>query len=109
MAPVDYKVQRMSRNEARKQVTKIVTATPGEIRFSGHALKELSADGLTTLDALNVLKSTASRINAEGELDKGSYRYRIETNFILVVVAFSPDGSGLSVVTAWDKRKRGKK
>ncbi len=78
---------------------------PENIRFSGHAIKELNADDLTVTDALNVLKSPDARIHQDGEFEKGSYRYRMETTNLVIVVAFSINGSSLNVVTAWDKRK----
>lgn len=52
MSPLDYKEQRLSRNEARKQISKIVSDNPGNIRFSKHAVEELENDDLTTADAL---------------------------------------------------------
>lgn len=105
MSPLDYKTSRLNRNEARKQVTKVMKEHPGNLYFSNHALKELEKDDLTTLDALNILKSSDSKILKDGELEKGSYRYRIETTNIMVVIAFREDGKGISVITAWDKRK----
>lgn len=88
-------------------MSEIVRRFPENVQFSRHALQELENDDLTTVDAWNVLKGT-SRINKEGELVNGSYRYRLETNFIMLVIAFWPDGKGLNVVTAWDKRKKGR-
>ena len=79
------------------------------MRFSRHALEELTKDDLTTVDGWNVLKSGDARIVDEGEFEKGTYRYRIETNYIMIVVTFQSDGNGLFVVTAWDKRGKGKK
>jgi uncharacterized phage infection (PIP) family protein YhgE len=105
MSPNDYKDQRLSRNEARKQISKIMSQSPGNARFSKHAIEELDKDGLTTADAINVLKSTDAKIFKDGEWENGNYRYRLETSHLLVVVGFWNDGTGLSVVTAWDKRK----
>jgi hypothetical protein len=105
MSPDDYREERLSRNEARKQITKILSQHPENIRFSRHALVELKNDDLTLTDALNLLKSPASKIHLEGEWENGNYRYRLETLNILVVVGFWQDGTGLNVITAWDKRK----
>lgn len=107
MSPIDYKASRLNRNEARKQVTKILSQHPEAVRFSRHALEELEKDDLTTGDALNVLRSPDSKIHKDGELEKGSYRYRVETNNILVVIGFQEDGNGLVVITAWRKGKGG--
>jgi hypothetical protein len=107
MSYIDLKSKKTDINKARKIVAEIVNTSPGNIQFSKHALEELKKDGLTTVDAWNVLKGT-SKIHQEGEFENGSYRYRLETNFILLVFAFWPSGKGLNIVTAWDKRKRGK-
>lgn len=84
-----------------------MSQTHGAVRFSRHALCELEKDGLTTVDALNILKSPDSKIHQDGEFENGSFRYRIETANIVVVVGFTVDGTGINVVTAWDKRKEG--
>ena len=106
MSPSDFKAQRLSKNEARKQVTKIISKHPANIYFSSHALEELDNDDLTTADALNVLKSPNSKIHKDGEFKNGSYRYRLETNNLMIVIAFQEAGDGISIITAWDKRKR---
>ena len=106
MSPFDYKTKRLDRNEARKLITKIMNTRPEKVFFSRHALEELKKDGLTTLDALNVIKSPGARIYTEGEFEKGSYRYRLETTNMMVVVSFLELGNGMIVVTAWDKRKK---
>lgn len=108
MSPLDFKSTKLGRAEARKQVAKIMAQYPEAVFFSKHAIQELMADDLTTVDALNVLKSPASRINQEGEWEKGSFRYRLETTNLMVVIAFQEDGKGLIVVTAWDKRRKGR-
>ncbi len=62
----------------------------------------MKKDGLTTVDVLNIIKSPSAKVLHEGELEKGTYRYRLETGSITVVVAFSSQTS-LVVVTAWRK------
>lgn len=104
MSPVDYKTHRLSRSEARKQIAKIMNHLSGKFYFSHHTRIELENDDLTTGDALNVLKSPDPKINIDGEFERGSYRYRLETNHLMVVIAFQEDGEALTVVTAWDKR-----
>ena len=106
MSTFDYKTKRLDRNEARKLIAKIMNHTPQRVFFSRHALEELKKDGLTTLDAVNVIKSPGARIYTEGEFEKGSYRYRLETANMMVVVTFLELGDGMIVVTAWDKRKK---
>jgi hypothetical protein len=108
MSPIDFKSKRTDIRKARKLVAEIVSSYPENVHFSAHSLIELKKDGLTTVDAWNVLKSTDAKILKDGEFVSGSYRYRLETNFILLVIAFWPNGKGLNVVTAWDKRKKGR-
>jgi hypothetical protein len=74
MSPSDYKEQRLSRNEARKQISKVMSLHVENVRFSRHALKELENDNLTPTDALNVLKSLDAKIIQDGELENGNYR-----------------------------------
>ena len=107
MSPSDYRVQKLSRNEARKQISEMMKQHPENVRFSRHAIIELQKDNLTTTDVLNVLKSPDSKIYKEGEWENGSYRYRLETSYLSIVIGFWVDGSGFNIVTAWDKRKGG--
>ena len=105
MSPSDFSIERLNRQEARKLIAKIVSKTPHRVRFTGHAVRELMDDGLTETDGWNVLSSPDAKIHHEGEFEKGSFRYRLETTNLMVVVAFTADGTSLVVVTAWDKRK----
>lgn len=99
MSNVDKK---LDRNQARKRIACIVNNTPELLRFSRHALEELKSDKLTTVDVLNVMKSSDAQIVDEPEFENGSYRYRLGTKKIMVVVAFDSPKS-LVVVTAWRK------
>lgn len=90
-------------------MAKIMSHHPENVRFSKHAMVELANDDLTPTDALNVLKSPDAKIHREGEWENENYRYRLETSNLLIVVGFWSDGTGLNVVTAWDKRKGSKK
>ena len=105
MSPSDYKDEKLNRNEARKQIARIMSQSPQNVRFSRHAIEELADDGLAVTDAINVLVSPDSKIHQDGELENGNYRYRLETSNLVIVLGFWRDGSGLNVVTAWDKRK----
>jgi hypothetical protein len=57
----------------------------GTVIFSGHALEEMRKDKLTTVDCTNVLRGG---VVAPGEWERGSWRYRVRTNVISVVVTF---------------------
>lgn len=109
MSPSDYKLEKLNRNEARKLAAKIMSQTPQNVRFSRHAIEELTHDDLTTTDAINVLTSPDSRIHQDGEWENGNYRYRLEISNLMIVIGFWKDGYGINVVTAWDKRKGRKK
>lgn len=81
--------------EARRRIRE--TLRRGVTRFSRHALEELHADGLTTMDCEHVLRGGWVE---PGELVHGTWRYRVRTPRACVVVAFRP-GLELVVVTAW--------
>ena len=107
MSSINYRKDRLNCQQARKQIAIIMLEHPSKVHFTRHALEEMGFDKVTTVDVLNILKSSSSKIYDQGELEKGSYRYRLETNNYIIVIAFQPDGKTLVVVTAWDKRKGG--
>jgi len=100
----DFRSHKLNKNQARKLISNIANNFPSHIRFSRHAIEELKKDKLTTSDALNVIKSKDSKILSDPELEHGSYRYRLETSNIMVVISFDSDTS-LVVVTAWRRKK----
>ena len=69
----------------------------GRFTFSSHAVDEMSADGLATVDCVNVLRGGVVR---PAEYERGSWRYRVETQRITVVVVFRSTEQ-LVVITAW--------
>lgn len=69
----------------------------GAVTFSRHALEELRADQMTTVDAVNVIRGGVVK---PGEFDHGTWRYRVQTARMTVVVAFRSEHE-LRVVTAW--------
>ena len=73
----------------------------GIVYFSKHSLNELAADGRTERDASNVLR--AGRIFEPAEWKDDSWRYRVHTARMCVVIAFD-SVSRTVVVTAWEKR-----
>jgi hypothetical protein len=81
--------------DARQRIQQILVS--GTVNFSGHGLKEMAKDGLTTVDCTNVLRGG---VVEPPELREGTWRYRVRTNRIYVVVAFR-SGMHLVVVTAW--------
>jgi len=102
MSSIDYRSKRLNKTEACKLIVEIANRYPENIRFSAHALEQLKARALTTSDVFNVLKSPHARILSDAEFENGSFRYRLETSNIMVVIAFVSKTSFV-VVTAWRK------
>ena len=92
--------RRLAQKEARKLLSEILAS--GVLHFSNHARKEMAVDNLTQNDVLNVL--AGGHITEPGELVNGSWRYRVRTDQIGVVVAFADSGR-VAVVTAWRTRR----
>lgn len=67
---------------------------------SKHACEEMAADGLQLGDCLNVLRAGVVQ---DPELVNGTWRYRVRTQRIVVVVAFR-DEAHIRIVTAWRTR-----
>ncbi|MDD4976106.1 MAG: DUF4258 domain-containing protein [Bacteriovorax sp.] len=107
MSIKNYKLNQIDKTQARKKIGEILRLSKEGPIFSKHALSELANDGLTTTDAVNVLKSCNARILRDGEFENGSFRYRLETAYILLVISFNQAGTKIIVITAWDKRTRG--
>ena len=80
---------------ARKLIRQILQT--GTVSFSTHALKEMAKDNLTTIDCTNVLRGG---VVEPPEFREGTWRYRVRTASLYVVVAFRSD-THLVVVTAW--------
>jgi hypothetical protein len=57
-----------------------------------HARKEMEKDGLTDVDAANVLRGGAVR---EAEWENGSWRHRVETPKMVFVATFDPEPAGM--------------
>lgn len=73
----------------------------GSVVFSGHAFKEMTADNLTTQDALNTIRAGAYQ---PGEFENGSWRYRAQTQRMTFVIAFRSE-TEMVVVTGWRHRR----
>ena len=84
---------------ARRLVREILRA--GRFTYSRNAREELFADDLTTIDCENVLRGG---VVGSGEFERGTWRYRVETSRITVVVAFRSERE-LVVVTAWRSKR----
>ncbi len=75
--------------------------TPSKVAFPGHAQKEMAKDKLIVGDIINVLRGG---VVEPGELEKGSWRYRVRTNKIVAVVCFRSEIE-LGIVTCWRIKK----
>src|SRR5713226_2819721 len=89
----------VSASTARKLLRDILAS--GLLHFSGHAKREMARDRLTTVDAVNVLRAG---VVEPSELENGSWRHRVTTNSICVVVTLASETEAI-VVTAWRMRR----
>ncbi|MBI3448996.1 MAG: DUF4258 domain-containing protein [Acidobacteria bacterium] len=87
-----------SPTQARQRIRRILLS--GSFSYSSHALREMEKDGLAPIDCVNVLRAA---IVEPAEFEHGSWRYRVRSAYIWVVVAFRSE-SELRVVTAWRGR-----
>ena len=89
----------MDAAKARKLLREILVS--GTLTFSGHAKKEMVKDNLTTQDVVNVLRAG---VVEPSELEQGSWRHRVKTNAICVVVVLVSEREAV-VVTNWRIRR----
>lgn len=82
-------------DDARRLIRAILAC--GGVLYSRHAEIEMSADGLGRLDCDLALRSGAVQ---PGEFERGTWRDRVETKRIVVVIAFR-FADEIVVVTAW--------
>jgi hypothetical protein len=80
---------------ARKLIRQILQS--GTVSFSTHVFDEMAKDQLTTVDCVNVLRGG---VVEPPEFRDGTWRYRVRTAALYVVVAFRSD-TRIAVVTAW--------
>ena len=91
------KPEPLSPIDARNLMREIIEH--GEVQFSGHAIQEMADDDLQTTDCINVMRGGVVEWSEE---QNGTWRYRVATPRMCVVVAF-PSATRLRVVTAWRK------
>jgi hypothetical protein len=87
---------------AKLKALLVAALADGELAFTQHAYEEMAKDNLSELDVRNVLRGGAAR---SGELVQGTYRYRIETARLAVVVAVR-GATAVVVVTAWRSKEK---
>jgi hypothetical protein len=72
----------------------------GRLWYSRHATDKMARDQLTTVDLVNVLRAGAVE---PSEFEHGSWRHRVKTNRICVVVVLVSAREAV-VVTTWRLR-----
>jgi len=75
--------------------------THGSVVYFEHCKSALADDGLTTVDADNVLR--CGRMTEPAEPVFGRWRYRVHTDRMCVVVQFESEHE-IALVTAWRKK-----
>jgi hypothetical protein len=92
-------LQPLDSASARKLMARILAE--GVFTVTTHAKRELAKDGMTTVDAVNVIRGG---VVEPPEWENGEWRYRIRTSRMYVVVAFESEDE-LVLVTAWRIRQ----
>lgn len=85
----------LSPAEAKQRIRSILAS--GDFSVTAHAREEMDADELSVADCVNVLRGGVVR---PAEWEHGTWRYRVETSRITVVIAFRSENYFV-VVTAW--------
>ncbi|MFO1464072.1 MAG: hypothetical protein U1F66_09850 [bacterium] len=104
ISDLDIRAQRLDKSAALKKIRQVSKDHPENIIYCDHCLDELANDDFSTLDVVNVLNGTSVKISDEPECVNGSWRYRVSTQRMTVVIAFSSETSFV-VVTAWRNKK----
>lgn len=89
---------RLNPEQARKVLAEIFNHNPNLVSFTKHAREQMSERDLKSGDVLNVLK--AGKIWGVPEYENGSFRYRVQTKKMTVVIAFRKPNH-VVVITAW--------
>jgi Domain of unknown function (DUF4258) len=85
--------------KARKLLREVLVS--GVLTYSDHAKAEMVKDKLTTQDIVNVIRAG---VVEPSEFERGSWRHRVETNTLCVVVVLVSEREAV-VVTAWRFRR----
>ena len=88
-------IEPLSPSDAKRLIQEIVSN--GNVTFSSHAQREMDKDDLSATDVVNMLRGG---VLEPAEFENGSWRYRVRTARMCVVVAFRSEAE-IRVVTAW--------
>ena len=80
---------------AAKALIKRILSEGHPIVFTKHGLEQMAARAFTAVDVVNVLRAGVVK---PGEVESGTWRYRVETFRMAVVIAFRSE-TQLVVVT----------
>ncbi len=94
--------KRLDALQARKLLSRILPQ--GAVGFSQHARDAMEDDDLIEPDVVNILRCGV--VSDQVDFERGSWRYRVETDSMCAVVVFQ-SASEVAVVTVWRKRERG--
>lgn len=97
-------MDKKDKTQALKLLRRVMQQNPCNVVFSKHAEEEMDKDDLSKVDVLNVLLSPSARIE-EPEFVRSSWRYRVKTERIVVVIVFSSSNDGVTVITVWAIKK----
>jgi hypothetical protein len=81
--------------QARRLIRQILET--GDFRWTRHAEQARTDDNLESIDCVNVLRGG---VVEPPELENGTWRYRVRTPRICVVIAFR-SSMAFSVITTW--------
>ncbi len=76
----------------------------GGVGYRKHALDEMATDKLGPISKMDVTNVLKGGVVEPAEYESGSYRYRVRTTKVTVVVAFQSSSVAV-VVTAWRNAK----
>ena len=91
----DHDEEPLEPAKARRRILRVLEH--GTVTTSVHAHQEMEADAITYSDCVVALRGGIVR---PGELERGTWRYRVETSRVVVVIAFRSE-SRLMIVTVW--------
>lgn len=93
--------KRLDVRQSRKLLSWILRC--GQLSFSQHARDAMKDDDLTEPDVVNILR--CGMVSDQVDFERGSWRYRVETERMCATVVFL-SGSEVVVVTVWRKGGR---
>lgn len=98
MSSIDLE-SKLNKEQAKKLLKQMMLSIEStNIILSGYFRKRLKERKMESVDAYNVLKH--GRILVDPEWEQGEWRYRVETQNMLVVIAFTNPNT-IRCITCW--------